>query len=184
VTPEKIEHVKTQLRELMTNYGPVRLIWLDGYQNEKRGRTLFPSTTEVPFDEIYGLIKDLQPNCLVMRHKGMGYYDPEYTEVQIWEYLFSHQKTWAVWERFQKENPGVVSEICETLQLDWFWKEGMDTGDLLAADYVAEKLEFANNNNANYILNVAVNRDGLFDENAVQRLQEIGETVKAKGLLK
>jgi alpha-L-fucosidase len=59
----------------------------------------------------------------------------------------------------------------------------MDTGDLLAADYVAEKLEFANNNNANYILNVAVNRDGLYDESAVKRLQEIGEAVKSRGLL-
>jgi alpha-L-fucosidase len=183
VTPEHVEHIKTQLRELMSNYGPIRLIWLDGYQNEKRGRSQFPNTAEVPFGEIYGLIKEIQPNCLVMRHKGLGYYDPEYTDVQIWEYLFSHQETWDVWERFQKDHPGVVSEVCETLQPQWFWKEGMDTGDLLTADYVADKLEFARKHSANYILNVAVNRDGLFDENALKRLREIGGAVRAKGLL-
>ena len=50
-----------QLTELLTNYGPVRAIWFDGWWDHEED--------EKPFDwqlpEQYALIHNLQPGCLV-----------------------------------------------------------------------------------------------------------------------
>jgi alpha-L-fucosidase len=184
VTPEKVAHVKAQLRELLTNYGKVDMLWLDGYQHEKRGRTFFPTTREVPFNEIYALVKELQPNCLVMRHPGMAMYDTEYTDVQIWEGIFTHVPTRKCWERYQREHPEGVQEVCDTLQRGWYWKKAMPKQPLLSAANVVDKLEICQKHNSNYLLNAAVNREGLLDENVVERLQAIGEAVREAGILK
>ncbi len=179
VTPEKVEHVKTQLTELLSNYGKIDLLWLDGYQHEKRGRSHFPTTTEVPYDEIYALVKKLQPECLVMRHPGLGIYDAEYTDVQIWEGIFNHEPTRNIWEQFQKDHPERVQEICEVLQSGWFWKEGMDKKPLLLTpEAVIDRIKLCRAHNSNYLLNVAINRDGEFDENVVNCLKDIGKLLR------
>lgn len=188
ITPEKIEHVKAQLTELLTNYGPIDMLWLDAYQHDKRWRTAknpvpFPTTKEVPYEEIRALVKKLQPNCLVLRHPGLSIYDTEYTDVQVWEAIFHHPPTRKFWEQYQREHPNAVQEVCDTLQPGWFWKIGMDTKPLKSVDYVMDKLRICVNHNSNYLLNAAVNREGLIDDNVVERLREIGTAVRKTDLL-
>lgn len=54
--------VKAQLTELLTKYGEITALIIDGW-DAPWSRI---SYDEIPFEEIYGLIKSLQPNCLVM----------------------------------------------------------------------------------------------------------------------
>lgn len=65
-TPEKYkEFVKSQLTELLTNYGPVAEIWLDG--------SWIRPADDWHMPEIYDHIKRLQPDCQVTMNWTIGY---------------------------------------------------------------------------------------------------------------
>ncbi len=59
--------MKAQLTELLTNYGKVSAIWFDGHwdQTNLEGHEDRSSRIDWRYDEIYGLIHRLQPNCLI-----------------------------------------------------------------------------------------------------------------------
>ncbi len=59
------EKCKPQVRELLTNYGPIGLIWFDTPAVIKKEQT----------KELYDLVKSLQPNCLVNSRIGFGFGD-------------------------------------------------------------------------------------------------------------
>jgi alpha-L-fucosidase len=76
----------------------------------------------------------------------------------------------------------VPTQSATTLQSDWFWKEDYPTQELRSANQVVnEWLVPFNERNCNLILNVAPNRDGRFDQNALDRLAEIGRLWKKAG---
>ena len=54
--------IKDQITELLSNYGEIDALIIDGW-DAPWSRI---SYDDVPFEEIYTLIKTLQPNCLVM----------------------------------------------------------------------------------------------------------------------
>src|SRR6185295_15534579 len=58
-----VEYVKGQVRELLTNYGPIGIIWFDGggsFKTDAKARV-----EAMRAQEIIDLIHELQPNCLV-----------------------------------------------------------------------------------------------------------------------
>ncbi|MBA4388181.1 MAG: hypothetical protein C0404_09385 [Verrucomicrobia bacterium] len=55
--PGYINYMKNQIRELLTNYGPVCELWLDGAWDKSRDAWKLP--------ELYDLVKTLQPGCLM-----------------------------------------------------------------------------------------------------------------------
>jgi alpha-L-fucosidase len=61
VTRAQIDYVKTQLTELLTNYGPIPILIFDGW-SWKMGHKA------VPYQEIRELVKSLQPDCLMLDH--------------------------------------------------------------------------------------------------------------------
>jgi alpha-L-fucosidase len=70
----------------------------------------------------------------------------------------------------------VPSQSATTLQSDWFWKLDYPAQELRSAKQIVEEwLIPFNAHHCNLILNVAPNREGRFDQNAVDRLTEIGQ---------
>lgn len=64
VTPEHHEFSKAQVRELLTSYGPVSELWFDmGSLEPWQSR------------ELYDLVKELQPDCMVSGRLGNDAYD-------------------------------------------------------------------------------------------------------------
>jgi alpha-L-fucosidase len=61
VTPAKVQLVKDQLTELFSQYGDINALIIDGWDAPWSRITY----EEIPFHEVYGLVKALQPNCLV-----------------------------------------------------------------------------------------------------------------------
>lgn len=165
ITEDKVELVKAQLRELLTSYGDITALIIDGW-DAPWSRI---SYDEVPFQEIYQLVKELQPNCLIMDLNAAKYPREAlfYTDIKSYEQGAGQQIS-------TSEN-SLPALACLSLQRTWFWKESMPTDELKDVEWlVNSNIIPYNKAYCNFILNVAPNRDGLMDDNAVAALRRIG----------
>jgi alpha-L-fucosidase len=169
IEPKHIDMVKKQLTELLTHYGPVEALIIDGW-DAPWSRI---SYDDVPFEQIYKLVKSLQPNCILMDLNGAKYPAEGlyYTDIKTYEM--------GAGQRLSKETNKMPALACLPLQSSWFWKTNFPaTAVKDPAKLVNETLIPLNKANCNFILNVAPNREGLFDDNAIAALKEIGKLYK------
>ncbi len=171
VTPAKVKLIKDQLTELLTGYGEIDILITDGW-DAPWSRI---SYEEVPFQEIYRHIKNLQPNCLLCdlnasQYPSGGLY---YSDVKAFEQN-AGQKV--------PEDSDVPALSCVTLTDGWFWKQRDANGHLKAVTTVVhEWLEPLNRRHCNLILNAPPTREGRLAPNVVSRLEEIGTSWKHPG---
>lgn len=166
ITPEHIKMIKAQLTELLTHYGPIQALIIDGW-DAPWSRI---SYDQVPFEEIYHLIKSLQPNCLLMDLNGAKYPQEAlyYSDIKTYEM--------GAGQRIANKENRLPSIACLPLQQNWFWETSHPTTPVKdPVKLVNETLIPLNKENCNFILNVAPNRDGLMDDNALAALKKIGE---------
>lgn len=165
IDAEKIDLIKSQLTELLTNYGEVTALIIDGW-SAAWSRIYYD---QLPFRVVYDHVKSLQPNCLVADH-NFGSYPVAlmyYTDIKEYE-----QHAGQVIPR----ESVIPSQSGTTLQSDWFWKKAYPTQELRPAKQIVDEwLVPFNERHCNLILNVAPNTDGRFDDNAVARLAEVGK---------
>jgi len=174
ITPEKIEFIKAQLKELLSNYGKIDALIIDGW-DAPWSRI---SYDDVPFEEIYTLIKSIQPECLVM-DLNAAKYPPEalyYTDIKSYEQ--------GAGQHIKKESNKLPALSCLPINNAWFWKTDFPTTPVKSADILVNNMiKPLNQAYCNFILNVAPNRDGLIDDNALATLKEIGTKWKNEGPL-
>lgn len=164
--------IKEQLKELLTNYGPVTAVMIDGW-DAPWARI---SYDEIPFEEIYSYIKSIQPDCLVMDLNGAKYPADAlfYSDIKTYEQ--------GAGQRIDGATAWLPSMACDHLQPTWFWKDTFPTMELPSAESIVnDNIIPKNKVGCTFILNVAPNTDGLLDENGVKRLEEIGEIWKNDG---
>jgi len=169
VKPKHIKFIKDQLTELLTNYGKIEMLVVDGW-NASWSRI---SYNEVNFKEIYDHVKSLQPDCLISEHNAQ--YFPQsglfYTDVKHFEQQSG--------QKMDLSNTA-PSQSGPCLQSKWFWLEGFPKEKMKSPTRIVDEwLIPFNKSYANLILNVAINPYGLIDDNAVEVLKEIGEKVKS-----
>jgi|UniRef100_UPI00404AA976 alpha-L-fucosidase len=147
------EKVYPQLRELLTNYGPVGLIWFDT-----------PVTTSIRQSAaIRRFVKKIQPGCLVSGRIGHG----------MGDYGIP---------RDNQMPPGRLAgdwEVCATLNHTWGFKKH-DHEWKSAPDLVRTLVESASKN-ANYLLNIGPDATGRVPASSVSRLRAIGEWLQENG---
>ena len=171
-TKKQTAMIKAQLTELLTNYGEITALIIDGW-DAPWSRI---SYDDIPFCEIYRHIKSLQPNCLVMDLNAAKY--PReglfYTDIKSYEQ--------GAGQKISTRENQLPALACLSIQRTWFWKESMPTDQLKDVNWLMkENVEPYNNAYCNFILNVAPNRDGLMDDNAVEALRKIGSIWKNEG---
>ncbi|WP_129717536.1 alpha-L-fucosidase [Pedobacter sp. SYP-B3415] len=169
ITPEHIRMIKAQLTELLTNYGEISALIIDGW-DAPWSRI---SYDDVPFEEIYSLIKSIQPNCLVMDLNAAKYPAEAlfYTDIKSYEQ--------GAGQHISKESNRLPALSCLPINTAWFWKPDFPSKPVKSADQlVKEMLIPFNQAYCNFILNVAPNRDGRIDDNAVTELAKIGTLYK------
>lgn len=146
-----------QLREILSGYGPVDILWLDGgwVYPENRGQ-------DIGMPEIAAMGRSLQPGLLVVDRTIQGLYENYQTPEQ------------AIPDR-QLDHPW---ESCITLSDDWGyvphprWKSAQQVIARLA-EIVAK--------GGNLLLGVGPTPEGLIQPEAVSRLQEIGQWLRQNG---
>ncbi|HEY3289453.1 MAG TPA: alpha-L-fucosidase, partial [Anaerolineae bacterium] len=139
--------VKPQVRELLTNYGPIGLIWFDTPV----------SITAQQSDELYQLVHQLQPDCLVNTRIGNGLGDYG----SMGDNQVPEAKVTGAWE-----TPATLNDTWGYKHFDNNWKSSTATLSVLAG--LAEK-------NVNYLLNIGPQPDGRLPEPAVQVLNEVSQ---------
>jgi alpha-L-fucosidase len=171
IDEKKIALMKAQLTELLTNYGEVTALIIDGW-SAAWSRIYYD---QLPFRTIYDHVKSLQPNCLVADHNFGSY------PVALMYYTDVKQYEQHAGQVIPNES-AIPSQSGTTLQSDWFWKQDYPTQELRPAKQIVDEWLVAfNQRHCNLILNVAPNTDGRFDDNAVSRLAEVGKLWKNPG---
>ena len=165
-TRKQTAMIKAQLTELLTNYGEITALIIDGW-DAPWSRI---SYEDIPFPEIYQHIKSLQPNCLVMDLNAAKYPREAlfYTDIKSYEQ--------GAGQKISTTENRLPALACLPIQRTWFWKKSMPTDQLKDVRWlVEENIRPYNDAYCNFILNVAPNREGLMDDNAVEALRQIGQ---------
>ncbi len=77
---EYIQFMKNQLTEILTNYGPIYGIWFDGHWDQVQRLSNKQNGNQIRkwgYDEIYKLIHDLQPGCMIVNNHHLSTFPGE-----------------------------------------------------------------------------------------------------------
>ncbi|MFG0250966.1 MAG: alpha-L-fucosidase [Phycisphaeraceae bacterium JB051] len=165
-----LEYVYNQVTELLTQYGPIVSIWLDGIgvpmnPLDKQGNVIAnyqPDPNHDPFDcqRLYDHVHRLQPWTLVSYKQGYlgteDYFAPEHEAVN------AH---------------GKLCEICTTLTPGSWGFHYEKNGSQLSVQEVWNKLVEARKQDMNLLLNTGPLPDGRMNPIEVKILREIGKRI-------
>jgi len=163
-----IQYMKAQLKELVTGYGPLGVLWFDGeWEN---------TWTEAYGKDLYRYVRSLQPSIIVNNRVGASRSGME---------GFSQDKESAGDFGTPEQQipatglPGLDWETCMTMNDNWGynsrdqnWKPAKEIIRMLAD--IASK-------GGNYLLNVGPTAEGVFPQPSIDRLREIGAWMKVNG---
>lgn len=165
-----LKFMKNQLTELLTNYGPIRCIWFDGWWDHDEDTKPF----DWKLDEQYDLIHSLQPGCLVANNHHQAPFEGE--DIQIFERDVPGENT-AEWNT--SEISRLPLETCQTMNGMWGYK--VKDQNYKSTEELIKLLVRTAGKGANLLLNVGPQPDGSLPEAAVTRLKEMGKWLKKYG---
>jgi len=172
-TKHYIDFVHNQLRELLTQYGPIAGIWFDGISSYYDRPDLFPVS------ETYALIRSLQPQCLISFKRGANG-EEDFISLEREIKPPRREIARAIWEKVR----GKPREICTTLQPRLWGYNKADDGKHLGPDEVMRLLAYAAAQNANLLLNTGPLGDGSIHPEDVKTLREVGKRIRKEGFPK
>jgi len=146
-----LAYLKTQVRELLTNYGRVDILWFDG---------LGKKAEDYGAVEINRMARALQPHLLINNRNGL----PE-------DFDTPEQRV----GKYQDDRPW---ESCITIGKQWAWKPD-DTLKSLAE--CLQTLVRCAGGDGNLLFNVGPMPDGRIEPRQVARLQEMGAWLRKYG---
>ncbi len=147
-----IDHMKGQLRELLTNYGRIGVIWFDGGWEH--------NATELRSAEVNAMIRSIQPKIIINDRNQLAedHSTPEQTIPagamkggRLWETCMTINDTWG----YTKDNTN--------------WKSTQD---------LVRKLCDIAHKGGNFLLNVGPTELGEFPAPIVERLAQVGDWMK------
>ncbi len=165
-----IDFMKNQVQELLSNYGPIASIWLDGIMVPKKPKGNH-NISEFHCQELYDTIHNAQPQVILSYKQGLlgteDYFSPE-------------RKAAGHILGIKQDTAGKPIEICDTLQPQGWGYIKADEGKHKTADDVMKMLDAAAAQNANLLLNTGPLPDGSIHPEDIATLREVGKRLKAK----
>ena len=113
-----IKFMKGQIRELLTQYGEIGGIWFDGHWDQKEWDGVKFGKTKVNwhYDEIYGMIHELQPQALIGNNHHIGVINGE--DFQMFEKDLPGKNTTG-YGTPEDQIGSLPLEVCETINGSW-----------------------------------------------------------------
>ena len=165
--------MKAQLRELLTNYGDVLSIWFDGEwdhdPNDSNSKGLECPPLDWKFDEIYSLIHQIQPKCLILNNHHHAMRAGEDIQGFERDAPGENKSGFSGAQAVQREFP---LESCDTM-VNGAWGYQVGARDWKSADEVRAMLKAANEKGANLLLNIGPQADGRLPRPAMELLREL-----------
>lgn len=161
------DYMDGQLRELLTNYGPIGGIWFDGMWDKPNADWHLAKT--------YALIHQLQPAALIIPNHHQRPMPGE--DVQTFERDLPGQNTAGFNTKTVSQD--LPLEESNTLNQSW----GFNIGDskYKSPEQVEEMLARAAGNNSNLLLNIGPMPNGEIQDEFVTRLHAVGEWMSQYG---
>jgi len=166
-----IDFVHAQLRELLTQYGPLAGIWLDPIMGFYARPDLFP------IDKTYALIRSIQPGCLISFKQGANG-DEDFAAPE--RKAGVHKRGGEVARKVWKKNRHKPIEVCNTLQPKWWGYNKAADGKHRRPDDVMQMLADAEARHANLLLNIGPMPDGSILPEDETTLREVGRRLRAR----
>jgi len=158
------EYMKNQVRELLTNYGEISIIWFDFSFPGKNGK----GRADWDSENLLKLARSLQPGIIVddrldLRdvEGGWDFTTPEQYKVDKWPEVNGKRVPW---------------ETCQTFSGSWGYYRDETTWKSPAQ--LIELLVESVSKGGNLLLNVGPTARGTFDNRAQERLDAMGEWMK------
>lgn len=168
--PEYYDFMNRQITELLTDYGPVRAIWFDGWWDHDEDPTPF----DWQLDEQYALVHKLQPSCLVANNHHQVPFEGE--DIQIFERDLPGENTHGLSGQAISRLP---LETCQTMNGMWGYK--VIDQNYKSVETLVRYLVSAAGKGANLLLNVGPQPNGELPAAAVERMKAMGEWLEANG---
>ena len=150
-------HVKAEITELLTKYGPIQLLWTDGW-GWKVG------FDAVDWDEVYAHIKSVSPNTLLVENSQ--------------EFTLAHSDV-VVYERpitgTVPSGNTLPAEVADTIRADGSWHYRTYDPAMNSVDTLVSRGKTANARGANYLLNVGPDLTGAIPQKEVDTLRQVEE---------
>jgi len=190
--PQKyIDFMKNQLTELFTNYGPICELWLDGGWARK--------PNDWGIDQIYNLVKKLQPNCAVSVNQTIvneegkrDFTQPDSMTVDnkyFFQYFPSDFRLWdpKIASKFDKKqylhngkSYYLPFEHTLCLSRDWTWFEKPTPGLVRDLDELEELFYWCTDNNNMLVIDVPPDNTGRIRENEANQVIALGQRLGIK----
>jgi alpha-L-fucosidase len=162
-----IDYMDGQLKELLTNYGPIGGVWFDGMWDKPKA--------EWRFEQTYKLIHSLQPAALVGSNHHLKPFAGE--DFQMFEKDLPGHNTAGF--NAESEVGDLPLETCETINGAWGYnandKRFKSTKDLI--HYLVKAAGY----NANFLLNVGPMPNGKIQPEFADRLKQVGAWLEKNG---
>jgi alpha-L-fucosidase len=166
--PKYVEYMKGQLRELLTNYGPVGVVWFDGEWT--------PEWTDDQGRDLARFIWSLQPNTIINNRIGKGRQDNDGNVKKE-----CYAADFGTPEQVIPPNglPGVDWESCMTINNSWSWNKS-DVQHKTKAQCIRMLVD-TTSKGGNLLLNIGPNPDGSILPQQRDRLQDLAQWIKVNG---
>lgn len=172
--PSYLKFMKAQLTELLTNYGDIMSIWFDGHwdQTNPEGSKDRSSRIDWKYNEIYELIHQLQPACLIGNNHHLDPLPGE--DFQMFEKDLPGQNHTGL--SFQKPSDQLPLETCETMNNSWGYNI-TDHAHKSVKDLIHYLVKAASLN-TNFLLNVGPMPNGKIQSENIDTLKLLGNWMK------
>ncbi len=163
-----VAYMKGQLKELLTCYGPLGILWFDGEWES-------PWTHERGVD-LYNYVRGFQPNIIINNRvgKGRGGMSGMDQGKGVGDFGTPEQEIPAT-----GFGPGMDWESCMTMNNHWGYNK-CDQNWKSSATLIHNLIDCASKG-GNYLLNIGPTSEGLFPQPSIERLADIGRWMKVNG---
>ncbi len=163
-----VEYMRAQVTELLTNYGPIGVMWFDGEWertwNHDYGQALYDLCLELQPEVIVNNRVDVGRGGMAGMSTGPGFAGDFGTPEQ---------------EIPPTGLPGVDWETCMTMNRHWGYNAVDD--DYKSTTDLVQKLCDIASKGGNFLLNIGPTARGTFPEESLERLRGIGEWMEVNG---
>lgn len=155
-----VEYMKAQLKELLTNYGPIGVLWFDGQWEG--------NWTDERGEDLYAYVRSLQPDIIINSRVGRagGAWGLDAESAMLGDYATPEQTI------PDEVPPDLDWETCMTMNGHWGFNAA--DHDFKSTTDLVRKLADIASKGGNFLLNVGPDADGEIPPESIQRLQEIG----------